>query len=145
MAGGEIGLADVVLILHFAFVLFVVGGLVAIALGPRLGWAFVDGLGFRIAHLLAIGVVVAESWLGIVCPLTSLEQALRARAGEVGPDPARGFVAHWVTRLLFYDLPPACFTIAYSAFGVAVLLAWWRRPPRRRSARLPGLRTQDRR
>ena len=35
----------------------------------------------RLAHLAAIAVVVAESWLGLTCPLTTLESWLRARAG----------------------------------------------------------------
>jgi len=54
-------LADAVLILHLAVVVFIVGGLVIIVAGNLRGWRWVNGLGFRVAHLTAIGVVVAEA------------------------------------------------------------------------------------
>lgn len=138
MSGARSDLADLVLVLHAGFVVFVVGGLVAIWIGNGLGWAWVNGLRFRIVHAAAIGIVIVESWLGIVCPLTRLEQALRARGGAPGLAPGEGFVEHWVSRLLFYDLPPTCFTIAYGLFGLAVVATWWRRPPTRRTASAAG-------
>jgi hypothetical protein len=124
-------LADLVLVVHFAIVLFVVGGLPAIVVGNRYGWRFVNGWTFRFAHLGAIGVVVAQAWLGVVCPLTTLESRLRELAGEAGYYET-SFVEHWLTRLLFYDAPPAAFTAAYTLFALAVAAAWWRYPPRRR-------------
>ncbi|HLS99286.1 MAG TPA: DUF2784 domain-containing protein [Porticoccaceae bacterium] len=122
-------LADGVLILHVAFVVFVVGGLVAIIAGNLRGWGWVNGLAFRIAHLAAIAVVTAEAWLGARCPLTALELWLRARAGE--DTHGGGFIQYWLGRLLYYDAPPWVFIAAYSLFGLAVLAAWWRFPPRR--------------
>ncbi|HUP94488.1 MAG TPA: DUF2784 domain-containing protein, partial [Burkholderiales bacterium] len=46
--------ANVILVMHFAFVSFVVGGLAAIWLGAALGWRWVRGMRFRVAHLAAI-------------------------------------------------------------------------------------------
>ena len=69
--------ADLVLLIHFAIVLFVVGGLLLIVLGNFLRWSWVNHWWFRAMHLLAISVVVLESWLGIECPLTTLENWLR--------------------------------------------------------------------
>ena len=66
-------LADLVLLLHLAVVVFVVGGLAAVVLGHRQGWSWVRNLPFRLANLAAIGVVAAQAWLGQVCPLTTLE------------------------------------------------------------------------
>ncbi|MBU1237286.1 MAG: DUF2784 domain-containing protein [Gammaproteobacteria bacterium] len=120
-------LADLILTLHVAIVLFVVGGLVMIVAGNLRGWAWVDGRGFRSAHLAAIGVVVAEAWLGIACPLTNWEMSLRARAGDAVYD--RGFIEYWLQRLLYYEAPEWVFVLGYSLFGVAVALAWWRFPP----------------
>jgi len=120
---------DALLVLHFAIVLFVVVGLVLVPLGNAAGWRWVNHPGFRLAHLAAIGIVVAESWLGITCPLTEWESWLRIRAGAEGY-PGGGFVQTWVTRLLYYDAPPAVFTVGYTLFGLAVLWAWWRYPPR---------------
>jgi Protein of Unknown function (DUF2784) len=122
-------LADAVLVLHTAVVLFVVGGLVLVVLGNTLGWAWVNRRWFRWLHVAAIGVVVAESWLGLTCPLTTLEAWLRARGGQAAYG-SEGFIAHWLQRLIFYDAPPGVFVLAYTLFFAAVVAAWWRWPPR---------------
>ena len=126
-----LGLANLVLVLHVAVVLFVVGGLVLIALGNWRRWRWVNAWWFRLAHLAAIAVVVAESWFGIVCPLTTLEAWLRVRAGAPVYG-GSGFIEHWLHRLLYYDAPAWVFTLGYTAFALLVALAWWRFPPRRR-------------
>lgn len=126
-------LADLVLALHAAVVLFVVGGLALIVAGNLARWRWVNGWWFRLAHLAAIGVVVAESWLGIACPLTTLEYWLRGEAGTAAG--ADGFIAYWLGRLLYYQLPARVFLLAYTLFGILVVLAWWRYPPQRRRRR----------
>lgn len=126
-------LADAVLAVHVAIVVFVVGGLVLILLGNRLGWQWVNRRWFRYLHLLAIGVVVLQAWLGVLCPLTTLEMWLRAEAGEAGY--TGSFVQHWLQRLLYYEAPPWVFIVAYSLFGLAVLLAWWKFPPAKGAGR----------
>ena len=93
-------LADGVLTLHTLLVVFVVAGLALVLLGNRLGWRWVNNLAFRLSHLAVIGVVVAESWLGIECPLTTLEIWLRERAMQ--PTYTESFIEHWLGRLLFY-------------------------------------------
>jgi len=122
-------LADLVLALHFAVVVFVVGGLVLVVVGNLRRWQWVNRPGFRIAHGVAIAFVVAESWLGITCPLTTLESWLRARAGAAPY--ADSFIGHWLAALLFYEAPAWVFTLAYSVFGLLVVAVWWRFPPRR--------------
>ena len=121
-------LADLVLTLHLAVVLFVVGGLVLIVLGGLRGWRWTNAPGFRVAHLLAIGVVVAQAWLGAVCPLTSLESWLRLQT-HAAPY-TTGFIEHWFQRLLYHDAPAWAFTLCYTLFGLAVAAAWWYFPPR---------------
>jgi hypothetical protein len=122
--------ADIVLLSHFAFVLFVVGGQIAILLGGWRGWRWVRGWGFRLAHLAAIAVVVAESWLGVICPLTWLEHRLRLAAGQTVEE--LSFVAYWVREWLFYGGPEWVFGLIYSLFGLLVLSSWWVYPPRKR-------------
>jgi Protein of Unknown function (DUF2784) len=121
-------LADLVLSLHLAIVLFVVGGLAVIVFGSRRGWRIAGALWFRLAHLAAIAVVVAQAWLGVVCPLTTLEMWLRANARD--STYSGSFIEHWVHRLMYFDAPPWVFAIAYSLFGLAVLAAWWYFPPK---------------
>jgi Protein of Unknown function (DUF2784) len=73
--------------------------------------------------------VAAESWVGVVCPLTSFEMRLRARAHESVY--GGSFVEHWLQRFLYYDAPVWVFTLAYTLFALAVVVTWWRYPPRR--------------
>lgn len=122
-------LADAVLLVHASIVLFVIGGLLAVVLGNLRSWSWVNAPGFRLAHLALIAVVVAEAWLGFICPLTTLEMWLRTRAGAATYD--GGFIEHWLQAFLFWEGPPWVFTAAYTVFGLAVAAAWWRFPPRR--------------
>lgn len=120
-------LADLVLVLHVALVVFVVGGLLLVLVGNLKRRPWVNALWFRLAHLAAIGIVVAESWFGVVCPLTSLELWLRAQAGAARQ--GSGFIEYWLQGLLYWDAPSWVFTLAYSLFGFAVAAAWWYFPP----------------
>lgn len=120
-------LADAVLLAHLAVVVFVVGGLAAIVMGNLRGWRWVNGLRFRFAHLAAIAFIAVQEWLGQSCPLTTLESWLRTRAGATGYD--RGLVEDWVRAILFHEAPGWAFALAYTAFGLLVVAAWWRFPP----------------
>ena len=123
-------LADAVLVLHVAFIVFVVGGLVVVVVGNLRGWRWVNGWWFRAAHLAAIGFVVAESFLDMSCPFTTLEAWLRPR--EAAQAYSQGFIAHWLERLCSYVTPPWVFSITDASIGLLTLLAWWYFPPRRR-------------
>lgn len=121
-------LADLVLLLHFALVIFVIVGLVLVLLGGLRGWQWVRNGWLRLSHLLAISVVTAQAWLGRACPLTVLEIWLRERAAQ--PTYEGSFIAHWVGQLLYYSAPPWVFTVSYTAFAIAVIAAWFAIPPR---------------
>lgn len=125
-------LADLVLVAHALFVGFVVIGFALVLAGLALGWGWVRRPGFRYVHLAAIGIVVLQAWFGVECPLTTLENALRARAGESGY--GTSFIQHWLHRILYYQAESWVFTVLYTAFGAAVLLVWWFAPPRRRQS-----------
>lgn len=126
-------LADALLVLHWAVVLFVVGGWLWVLIGWRRGWPLARSLAFRLAHLAAIGVVAAQAWLGRLCPLTVWEMALRQRAGQATY--GESFIAHWLGRLLYWGAPGWVFTFAYSGFALAVLWTWWALPPHWRRRR----------
>jgi hypothetical protein len=127
----QLFLADFILVTHALFVAFVVLGLVAILLGGYWRWHWIGNRWFRVIHLLAIGVVMVETWLGLVCPLTEWENRLREAAG--GDTYSAPFIQHWVHEILFYDFAPWVFTVAYTLFAVLVLLAWLLVPPRDKS------------
>lgn len=134
-----LGLADLVLLVHAAFVAFVVVGLLLIWIGQVRRWAFVRNFWFRLAHLAAIGVVAAESLAGFVCPLTTWEDRLRLLAG--GEQRYAGsFIQHWLHQVMFFDLNENVFTLFHLAFFLAVALSLWWVPPR-----WPGRSALDRR
>ena len=67
-------LADLMVGLHAAFVVFVAVGGLLVWKAPRLAWL----------HLPAVAWGVGVEWTGAICPLTPIEVWLRQRAGEVG-------------------------------------------------------------
>ncbi|HDZ55749.1 MAG TPA: DUF2784 domain-containing protein [Pseudomonas xinjiangensis] len=124
-------LADVVLTTHLALVVFVVLGLVVVWVGNFCHWRWVNNLWFRLAHLATILIVVAEAWLGVVCPLTTLEMWLRAQAGATAY--AGGFIEYWMQRILYYTAPDWVFIVIYTVFAGVVAATFWWFPPRYRS------------
>lgn len=82
-------LADVVLLLHLAFVIFVVAGGVLVLRCPPLAWI----------HVPSAVWGVAIEFGGWICPLTPLENRLRELAGQTPYE--GGFVAHYLMPVLY--------------------------------------------
>ncbi len=110
--------ADVTVTLHLAYVAFVVFGLIVVLAGYFRSWNWVRNPWLRGAHLAMILIVVFEAWVGVECPLTTLEHVLRERAGQ--STNSSSFVANWVHDLLFFELPEWCFTLVYTTFAALV-------------------------
>lgn len=120
-------LADVVVVIHFAFIAFVIGGMGAILVGIALRRRWARNFWFRALHLAAITIVVLQALAGVICPLTTLEDYLRVRGGEEGYPGS--FIGYWVHELIFYQGPPWVFAVCYCLFGLAVLAAFLLAPP----------------
>lgn len=119
--------ADGMLFTHVLFVMFVIIGLLLIFPGKLRSWSWVRNPWFRTVHLIGISVVVLQSWLGIICPLTTWEMALRAEAGDAIY--GGSFVSHWLESLLYYQAPEWVFVVCYTLFGLLVVASWfWVRP-----------------
>ena len=108
-------LADLVLLVHLAFVGFVVLGGLLVLRRPKVAWV----------HLPCAAWGVLIEFAGWICPLTPLEVSLRMRGGETGY--AGGFIAHYVTAVLY----PAGLTrgvqVALGAFALllnAAIYSW---------------------
>lgn len=100
-------LADLVLVIHFAFVLFVVLGGMLVLRWTRVAWV----------HIPAAVWGVLIEYTGWICPLTPLENSLRLRGGEMGY--SGGFVEHYILPTLY----PAGLTRSTQAvLGSVVLL-----------------------
>ena len=105
-------LADLVLVTHSLFVAFVVGGFALVWVGRFRGWAWIRRHRFRSLHLAAITFVAIEGVIGMTCPLTAWEAALRGQAAE------QSFVARLLHAVVFHDFPEWVFTTAYVAFAI---------------------------
>lgn len=121
-------LADVVVGLHLGYVLFVILGLVAVLAGFVMKWRWVRNPWFRWTHFSMIAIVVVEALLSITCPLTTLENWLRAKSGATTQ--AGSFVGRISHDLLFIDLPTSMFVVLYCTFGAVVLGTLLFVPPR---------------
>ena len=120
--------ADIILFTHVLFVAFVVIGLVLIYIGKARAWYWVRNPWFRLAHLLAIGVVALQSWLGARCPFTIWEMSFRERAG--GATYPGDFISHWLGEILYYRAPEWVFVLIYTAFALLVVVSWFYIRPR---------------
>ena len=120
-------LADAVLVVHLAFVLFVVLGGLLVLRWPRLAWI----------HVPVALYGAAIEFIGFVCPLTPLENSLRRRGGEAGYD--GGFIEHYITAALY---PSGLTREIQLVLGVAVLalngIVYWNVLRRRARARRPS-------
>jgi hypothetical protein len=120
-------LADVVLVLHAAFIAWVVLGALAVLRWPRLAWL----------HLPAVVWGVWIELSGGVCPLTPLEQRLRLAAGEAGY--SGGFIEHHLGALIY----PSGLTRGTQwllagivlAINLVIYAVLWQRRTRQRTAR----------
>ena len=120
-------LADATLSLHVTFVVFVVLGLLLTVIGGYRGWRWIRNRWFRITHLVAIMIVVGQAWLGLNCPLTTLEMWFRRQAGDAHYDGS--CIQYWLQQLLYYQAPMWVFAAVYSLFGLMVVVAWVSFPP----------------
>ncbi|HEY2379234.1 MAG TPA: DUF2784 domain-containing protein [Gemmatimonadaceae bacterium] len=115
-------LADAVIVFHAAFVAFVVIGGLVVLRWPWMAWL----------HLPAAAWGALIEFSGWICPLTPLENALRARAGESGY--SGGFIEHYVLHTLYPDgltrrvqWVLGVFVIAINAGAYALVLSRRRR------------------
>lgn len=100
-------LADLVVIVHAAFVAFVALGALLVWRRPRLAWV----------HVPCVIWGVAIEWTGGICPLTPLEQSLRRAAGQAGYQ--GGFIEHYLEPILY---PAGLTRTAQLVLGAAALL-----------------------
>jgi hypothetical protein len=116
-------IADTILVIHFAFVVFVVFGFMLTLVGLLAPWSWIHNRKFRFSHLAAVGFVVLQAWLGQLCPLTTWENEFRRRAGQ--SEYSETFIEHWLHEILFYQAEPWVFTTIYTCFGAVVVLVWF--------------------
>ena len=124
-------LADLMVVLHGIYVLFVVGGALAVIIGCMVHKSWARSVVFRLIHLGAILIVAIQEMLGLSCPLTIWEYQLREAAGQTAQWDL-SFAARIAHRLIYYDFPDWVFTALYIGFAALIALLFLICPPRRR-------------
>jgi len=121
------GLADMVLLVHVAIILFNVFGLVAIPLGAWRSWRFVRVFWWRAVHVALLAAVALQAVLERICFLTEWQDYLLQRAGETPS--SEPLIRRWITSLIFWPLPLWFFTVLYVLIWIYVAALWWLVPP----------------
>jgi hypothetical protein len=120
--------ANLLALLHIGYFLFIVLGTVAI-LHPRRPW-WVRSWTFRLTHLLAVYIVLAENVLNLPCPLNVAQWSLRSTGGR--PQEAGEGVSGLLDWLLFHTIPGNLLNVMYVGLGILLPVLMIMVPPGRR-------------
>lgn len=126
-------LIALVMAAHLAWIIFMLSG-VALAAAAFFRRELFDLRVFRLTHLLGIIFTAALAALRQPCPLTTLENWLRASAPA--SDPYTGsFLVRWLEKLVYPDVHPAVIIVPTVLAGLFTVVVYILRPPRRGAGR----------
>ena len=117
--------ADLLLLIHLFFIAVVVLGGLVVLRRPGLAWI----------HIPVVAWGFTVELLGWICPLTPLEQKMRAAAGDGGY--SGGFIDHYLVPLIYPDGMTTGTRVIFAALVVSINLAiylrLWRKMRKLRS------------
>ena len=116
-------IADILLMFHFAIVLFITSGFFLIPIGYKLSWVWIKNLKLRICHSGMMIFVTLETLFGITCPLTLMENSLR------GINDSSSFISYWINQIIYWNFPSQFFIILYCVVMAWTFLLWKLFPP----------------
>jgi hypothetical protein len=130
-------LANIILVVHFAWAAWMISGFVLALLGfrwPRL-WEWKV---FRITHLLGLlGTSTTPFWADGICPLTEWEWQLRSTsAASSGNAGSESFIIQWMRDVLFLDIDPLILSLTTGAIALVTVILFFVRPPWRSYTRI---------
>ena len=121
--------ADTIVIVHFAWILFMLVGFILTVRGFARK-EFFDKWLFRTFHLLGIAYVSVLAIMGKYCPLTLWENILRAKYDPSLTYPG-SFIIHYTQRLVYPDINPLVIRIPTTFIAVFCVIVFLIRPPQR--------------
>lgn len=124
-------LADFTVLIHFLYIMFLLGGLLLILFGLWKSWPISKNFWFRSLHLAAFLIVVGFELAGYLCPLTYLEIWLRQLQ-----DPSSvyfgSFIAHYIEKLIYWEIPINIIMIPTAGITLLTLFLFILAPPKRK-------------
>lgn len=126
-------LANTILVVHFAWIFYVIIGQLLIFLGIAFKWDWIRNFWFRFTHLSMMALVAVEALFKITCPLTLWESSHR----DIPLSETEDFIVAWMRSIIFFDLPSDAwqFLAGYLGFTLLVIWSYWIAPPRRPMSR----------
>ncbi|OUW03832.1 MAG: hypothetical protein CBD16_02970 [Betaproteobacteria bacterium TMED156] len=116
-------IADVFLIFHLSIVIFITLGFFLIPIGYKFGWKWIKNKRGRKLHLGLIFLVFFESYFGITCPLTRIENFIRNEQNH------ESFISYWIFKLLYWNFSPSFFIGVYFLCLTWTFIMWKLFPP----------------
>ncbi len=122
-------LAELIMLFHLVLASCITAGLVFIPIGYKLKWNWTKNRRLRLTHIFLIGLITAETIVGLTCPLTILEYSFR------DVNPPESLVSYWIGKVLYWNLPNQVFIAIYSFSLAWVLFLWIMCPPKTKIGR----------
>ena len=116
-------IADFVLLVHFCIVIFISFGFILIPVGYSFDWIWIKKRYLRLLHAGMMSFITFETLLGMICPLTIIENNLR------GINENHSFISMWVSEIIYWNLPSKFFVILYCILLLWTFLMWKIYPP----------------
>ena len=127
-------LADVILAIHFGWIVFVIVGQILILLGIALSWKWTRNFYFRSLHMTMMVFVALEVLFELACPLTIWENRLRGFGAGAAPNHAEAdsLIANWLGIMFVADMDGSSwpFLLAYLVFTSLIVWSFLKAPPR---------------
>ncbi len=119
-------LADIVIFIHFLWIAFIISGFIFTIFLWR---KFLHKITIRIIHLLSILYAAYLELTEKYCPLTILENYLKAKSNDVTYTGSFGI--HYIEKLVYPDVEPAVVIVPTILVGVITLFMFVVKPPRK--------------
>ena len=107
-------LLSAILVLHFLWILFLIFGVVFALTGSKIAWFHLGGLLFSLLLNL----------FSLYCPLTYLENYFRSTHADNGGLYSGSFIAHYLERIIYLDLPERAIRIGEILFVCVNLVVY---------------------
>ena len=118
-------LADIVLIIHFILIAFMLAGILITPLAYKFNLTIFKNFRLRALHLTLMVFITLEVLVGIQCPLTFIERIFRGLKQE-----HHSFLGEWISQLIYWNVPGEAFLAVYSACLIWVCTMWKIFPPK---------------
>ena len=112
-------LSEIVLLLHFSIFLFMILSFILIPYGYYKNWEWVKNIYFRSIHLILMGIILIETILGFMCPLTILENFLRANKK------IDNIFSKIIHQIMYWDFTNYQFIILYLLSLSYIIFLWF--------------------